>query len=124
MTVKTKEVKKKNGEKPTPKVGQDSKTMKKAASELVQMTVEERFNKLEEFQALERKHSKIKAKNQSLKVLKRSNDSLGAEITISAGSEEISLNNAALVGEVLDLLSGKLDEISKETENEVLSFVI
>ena len=124
MTTKTKEVKKLNGEKTTPKVGQDAKAIANAASELVQTTVEERFNKLEEFQALQRKHEKIKAKNQSLKVLKRSNDSLGAEITISAGSEEISLNNAALVGEVLDLLSGKLEAISQETEKEVLTFVI
>ncbi len=124
MTTKTKEVKKLNGEKPTPKVGQDSKTIANAASELVQMTVDERFNKLEEFQALQVKHTKIKAKFQSLKVLKRSNDSLGAEITIAAGSEEISLNNASIVGEVLELLSGKLEAISQEIEKEVLTFVI
>lgn len=124
MTTKTKEVKKLNGEKTTPKVGQDAKTIANAANEMVQTTVEERFNKLEEFQALERKHTRIKAKHQSLKVLKRSNDTMGAEITISAGSEEITLNNGAIVAEVLDLLADKLEKLNEETEREVLTFVI
>lgn len=97
---------------------------KSVTRELPKMTVEERFNKLEEFQALQVRHSKIKAKHQSLKVLKRSNDTLGAEISISAGSEEITLNNGAIVSEVLDLLTKKLEALNTETENEVLSFVI
>jgi hypothetical protein len=114
----------------TPKNGsinQKAEDLKEKAAEIArkaQLTVEERFNKLEEFQALERKHSKIKAKHQSLKVLKRSNDTMGAEICISAGSEEIRLNNATIVEEVLSLLSEKLEKLNEETENEVLNFVI
>lgn len=96
----------------------------KSAKALPMVSVEERFNKLEEFQALQRKHEKIKKKFQSLKVLKRSNDTMGAEISISAGSEEITLNNGAIVEEVLTLLSVKLEKLNAETEKEVLDFVI
>jgi hypothetical protein len=138
MTTKTKEVQKVKGESAKPINGAETnnraevKEIAKQAASIAEsvtrnapkMTVEERFNKLEEFQALQMKHSKIKAKNQSLKVLRRSNDTLGAEISITAGSEEITLNNAFIVGEVLELLSGKLEKLNEQTENEVLNFVI
>lgn len=137
MTVKTKEVKK--GKTATPTKSGETNTVMNVAKEAAtlaervnktveksgierEVRVEDRFSKFQEFQALQGKHERIQKKFQSLKVLRRSNDTMGAEICISAGSEEIRLNNGDVITEVLDLLNAKLQALHAETEKEVLNF--
>lgn len=138
MTTKTKNVK---GESSTPAsvksnndvakaakiaepIAKEAEKVLKEAKVIPMVSVQDRFDRLEQFQALERRHVSIKGKSQQLKVLRKANDSTGAEISIQANSEKITLNNAAIVEEVLELLDAKLEALHEKTEREVLEFVI
>ena len=106
-----------------PIVKEAEKTLKETPV-VSMVSVQDRFDRLEQFQALERKHVAIKAKSQQLKVLRKANDGTRATIRVEANSEAVVLSDSNLIDEVLNLLDTRLEALNVETEKEVLEFVI
>lgn len=88
------------------------------------VTAAQRIEKMELMRKLAAKYDFLKVKDGDLKKFMIGSDGMNEKLVLKSATQEIELNNSAVIRKVIDLVSGELSGILKEAEKELVSFEI
>lgn len=110
------------------KNGTEQKAVQKSSTKIddvLKPTAESRIKKLQNFQILADKHKFLLSKNDELQKFIVSSDGTKEKIVLkNAQGFNLEISNSAVITEVVEVVKKKLETITKESENEVLTFSI